>query len=170
MGANVAGIWPKYSKTEDINAVDVNKGRKLVAAGDDFGMVKLFNGFPLTDSPKKVLKYKGHSAHVTNVRWLADGSKLISIGGADHAVFVWRLEENNDNVASEGGLSSEEAEGDVDSDVEREKLPIERRSVTKDKATAMMRQLIRSELKQEGKRRAVPPSSSLKLLHVFGYG
>ena len=34
-------------------------------------------------------QYGGHSAHVTNVRWLCDGSKLISTGGADLSVMVW---------------------------------------------------------------------------------
>lgn len=98
LAPNVAGIWPKYSKTDDINAVDVNKARKLVATGDD--LVKLFHGYPLTEKGRKVVKYKGHSAHVTNVRWMADGNKLISIGGADHAAFVWRLEESKGTVLS----------------------------------------------------------------------
>ena len=34
-------------------------------------------------------QYGGHSAHVTNVRWSCDGSKLISTGGADLSVMVW---------------------------------------------------------------------------------
>lgn len=39
----------------------------------------------------KFRKYIGHSAHVTNVRWSHDHQWVISIGGADHAVFQWRF-------------------------------------------------------------------------------
>ena len=38
----------------------------------------------------KFRKYVGHSAHVTNVRFSADKMRVISTGGADHAVFQWR--------------------------------------------------------------------------------
>ncbi|VDO93746.1 unnamed protein product [Schistosoma margrebowiei] len=33
--------------------------------------------------------YNGHSSHVTNVTFLYDGSRLISIGGKDTAVLQW---------------------------------------------------------------------------------
>ena len=36
-------------------------------------------------------KYVGHSAHVTNVRFSHDKRRLLSTGGADHAVFQWRF-------------------------------------------------------------------------------
>ena len=36
-------------------------------------------------------KYNGHSAHVTNVRFSHDKQWVITIGGADHAVFQWKL-------------------------------------------------------------------------------
>lgn len=39
----------------------------------------------------KYKKYTGHSAHVTNVRFLSDKRRVISIGGADHGVFQWRF-------------------------------------------------------------------------------
>ena len=32
----------------------------------------------------------GHSAHVTNVRFSHDKRRVISTGGADHAIFQWR--------------------------------------------------------------------------------
>lgn len=39
----------------------------------------------------KFRKYVGHSAHVTNIRFTHDKSRVISTGGADHAVFQWRF-------------------------------------------------------------------------------
>jgi len=43
--------------------------------------------------------YRGHSSHVTNVRFTADGNYLISVGGHDKSIFQWRY--NNDKEAKE---------------------------------------------------------------------
>ena len=42
-------------------------------------------------SGAKFRKYVGHSAHVTNVRFSSDKTRVISTGGADHAIFQWRF-------------------------------------------------------------------------------
>lgn len=39
----------------------------------------------------KFKKYVGHSAHVTNVRFSHDKSHVITLGGADHAIFQWKF-------------------------------------------------------------------------------
>ena len=52
--------------------------------------VKLFNHpCVVEDAPNRA--YGGHSAHVTGIRWGADGSYAVSIGGRDRAVLQWRL-------------------------------------------------------------------------------
>ena len=38
----------------------------------------------------KFRKYVGHSAHVTNCRFSADKTHVITTGGGDHAVFQWK--------------------------------------------------------------------------------
>jgi WD40 repeat protein len=60
----------------------------------------------------KFRKYVGHSSHVTNVRFTQDKKRIISIGGADHAIFQWRFltdeaAEHESAVASEKGIKEE---------------------------------------------------------------
>ena len=43
--------------------------------------------------------YRGHSSHVTKVRFTADGNYLISTGGHDKSIFQWKY--INDSVAKE---------------------------------------------------------------------
>lgn len=73
----------------------------------------------------KFKKYVGHSAHVTNVRWTNDDSRLISVGGADTSVMVWshlRAHDREDvGGDSDDSDTDSEEEGGYDSDVEREK-------------------------------------------------
>ena len=57
----------------DINSVDRDVRGKLLASGDDFGQVKLFN-YPVVKEDSQFSTYDGHSSHVTNVRWTADNT------------------------------------------------------------------------------------------------
>ncbi len=51
----------------------------------------------------KFRKYVGHSAHVTNVRFTHDQHHVISVGGADNAIFEWRfLSERGEEEEGEG--------------------------------------------------------------------
>ena len=90
----------------------------------------------LTSAGAKFKKYVGHSAHVTNVRYTCDKSHVISVGGADNAIFQWRfLQEGEEMEETEevsggggggGGSDSEESDSDMsdvdsmDSDLEKE--------------------------------------------------
>ena len=89
LGSTTEGIWPSGSDVTDINATALSASRKVLATGDDFGFVKLFE-YPVRGKFAKHKKYVGHSAHVTNVRWTSGDRKLVSVGGGDTSVMVWR--------------------------------------------------------------------------------
>ncbi|XP_055878559.1 echinoderm microtubule-associated protein-like 6 isoform X2 [Biomphalaria glabrata] len=119
LGSTCEGIWPPKCDVTDVNAASLANGH-LLATADDFGFVKLFE-YPVTGKFAKFKKYLGHSAHVTNVRWTHDNQKLVSVGGADTAVMIWRREGGqNDRGLSDDSDTDDEEEG-YDSDVEREK-------------------------------------------------
>ena len=90
LGWPVQGIWPPGSDTSDINACDRSHKQDLLATVDDYGLVKVFR-YPPVDDASKHLQFSGHSSHVTNVRWTL-GENLITTGGNDKCVFVWRCE------------------------------------------------------------------------------
>ncbi|GFS05106.1 echinoderm microtubule-associated protein-like 6 [Elysia marginata] len=122
LGPTCEGIWPPKSDVTDVNASSLADGH-LLATADDFGFVKLFE-YPVTGKFAKFKKYMGHSAHVTNVRWSQDSSKLVSTGGADTAVIVWKRESmgsiGRGHGESDDSDTDDEEEG-YDSDVAREK-------------------------------------------------
>jgi len=184
LGPEVNGIWPKYTSINDVNSVDACFNRHVCATGDDFGLVKLFN-FPSIRKGAKFRRYVGHSAHVTNVRFTSDSKWLISTGGADHAVFQWRvlgegdhLDHNSHNQeevqaesVTEGSDSDMSDVAEVDSDIEHEAQLSYEREVYKSDLKKLKSSLKGAENKSNGKRRSksLPQSSSLKLQYVFGY-
>ena len=82
-------------------------------------------GYIFQGKHAKFKKYVGHSAHVTNVRWTNDDSRLVSVGGADTSVMVWSHARAHDREEvggdSDDSDTDSEEEGGYDSDVEREK-------------------------------------------------
>lgn len=90
LGDLVDGIWPKGSDKTDINSLDTTKTGTILATGDDFGFVKLFE-YPCKQRGAEFKKFAGHSAHVTNVRFNFDDTFLISTGGGDRTIFQWKL-------------------------------------------------------------------------------
>ncbi|CAB1343775.1 unnamed protein product [Coregonus sp. 'balchen'] len=89
LGDEVLGIWPRNADKADVNCACVSHAGLNVVTGDDFGLVKLFD-FPCTEKFTKHKRYFGHSAHVTNIRFSYDDKYVISTGGDDCSVFVWK--------------------------------------------------------------------------------
>ncbi|KAI1886390.1 hypothetical protein AGOR_G00213520 [Albula goreensis] len=89
LGEEVLGIWPRNADKADVNCACVSHAGLNVVSGDDFGLVKLFD-FPCSEKFAKHKRYFGHSAHVTNIRFSYDDKYVISTGGDDCSVFVWK--------------------------------------------------------------------------------
>lgn len=90
LGWPVQGIWPPGADGSDINAVCRSNqphpdGYHLVASADDFSKVKVFR-YPSVDESKAV-EGRGHSSHVTQVKFSKDDAYLFSLGGNDTSVF-----------------------------------------------------------------------------------
>ncbi|XP_029706344.1 echinoderm microtubule-associated protein-like 6 isoform X7 [Takifugu rubripes] len=176
VGAEVNGIWPKYSNLTDVNSVDANYSNAVLVAGDELGLVRLFR-FPCFKKGAKFKKYIGHSAHVTNVRWSNDLQWVVSTGGADHAVFQWRfLPEGVMNgvlepLLQEGYADSNSGESDsdvsdvpeLDSDIEQEAQTSYNRQVYKEDLLQLRKKLIGSLKRQKA------PEEGLRLQFVHGY-
>lgn len=88
LGPTVKGVFPPGSDVTDVNATCRSKDGGLLASGDDFGLVKLFE-YPVSHRGARARQYGGHSSHVTNVRWTYDDRVLVSTGGLDTAILVW---------------------------------------------------------------------------------
>ena len=65
------------------------KSKSLLVTGDDSYNVNLFR-FPAVKGAKP-RTYRGHAAAVRSVRFSANDTHIISVGGSDNSVFVWRV-------------------------------------------------------------------------------
>lgn len=61
LGSNVVGIWPKNSDKGDVNTAHLNHSGSALATGDDFGCVKLFDHFPISE---KYVRFRYSSVYV----------------------------------------------------------------------------------------------------------
>ena len=92
LGWEVAGIFPSGCDGTDINAVDHNADRTLVAAGDDFGSVCVYKA-PILKNTQNCRRLTGHSEHVPRVRFYNSDQNekyLISAGGNDRTYIQWK--------------------------------------------------------------------------------
>eukprot|EP00163_Fabomonas_tropica_P034258 TRINITY_DN93_c0_g1_i1.p1 TRINITY_DN93_c0_g1~~TRINITY_DN93_c0_g1_i1.p1 ORF type:complete len:2052 (-),score=797.91 TRINITY_DN93_c0_g1_i1:729-6884(-) len=118
LGDVVEGIWPKYSDKTDVNSVHLSNDKSTLASGDDFGLVKLFR-WPPENPGSRHSKHRGHSAHVTNVRWTAGDKHLISIGGGDQTILIWSAHDDDSDCSESDDEGDFDLE-DVDSELEEE--------------------------------------------------
>jgi len=91
-GWDVEGCYQAEWDGTDLNDVSLSDDGIFLAAGDDFGMVRLFK-YPAVSNKSDVHKrYLGHSSFVVGVEFCRNNEYLITCGGNDMAIFQWRLE------------------------------------------------------------------------------
>lgn len=91
LGFPVQGIWPPFSDFTDVNAVCRSQSQRFLATAEDSGLVKLFR-YPCTVERAQYNEYRGHSSHVTKVKFSADERYVITTGGNDKTVIVWETD------------------------------------------------------------------------------
>jgi microtubule-associated protein-like 6 len=64
---------------------------------DDFSSVKLFK-YPVCIKKQIYNKYKGHSSHVTSIKWMYDDKFVVSTGGLEKSIIQWVFEDTPDII------------------------------------------------------------------------
>ena len=94
LGWAVQGIWPSGADGTDINAVDRSapggSAPLLVTAGDA-GTIELFN-YPCVNEHAESVTGAGHSSHVMNAKFMHEGRTIVSCGGNDRTVMIWKVD------------------------------------------------------------------------------
>jgi len=88
---NTLGIWGDQENSLDINTAARSNEGALLAIGDDLGHVRIYNN-PATQPMCLNHSYSGHSSGVTRVAFMADDTRLLTVGGKDSAVIQWAIE------------------------------------------------------------------------------
>ncbi|CAL4098989.1 unnamed protein product, partial [Meganyctiphanes norvegica] len=138
-------VWESRMDLTDVNAVaSANKLPLVVTASDQQGLVRLFR-YPSKGSLKKHRRYRGHSSHVTNVCWSYDDEFVISTGGADTAVCVWRLKKfhSDNNIEDEDPGTPIETDL-VEHDIDEENSYKQNKDINSNKESRSSQALMRS--------------------------
>lgn len=92
IGFNVFGVWPDNFDNGGpfISTMDRSHNCKLLLTGDDVGRLNLFT-YPSCQPKCLHHSYVGHTSTVPNARFLADDSRIISIGGKDSSILQWSV-------------------------------------------------------------------------------
>jgi len=90
LGWSVQGIFDPTQDGTDVNTVDTSPSKSLIVTGDDYGDVNLFR-YPCAAEGNAKKSFIGHSSHVVTNRFTTDERRVISAGGNDKAVMVWRV-------------------------------------------------------------------------------
>uniref|UniRef100_A0A8C4NL00 Echinoderm microtubule-associated protein-like 6 n=1 Tax=Eptatretus burgeri TaxID=7764 RepID=A0A8C4NL00_EPTBU len=88
-GEEVQGIWPRGLEKRNVNCACVSHSGLTIATGDDLGLVKLFD-FPCPEKFARHKRFTGHSAHITANTFSYGDRFLLTAGGQDCSLFVWK--------------------------------------------------------------------------------
>ena len=90
LGWSVAGIWPKYANASSIKAVARSQSEQLLVTGGTTGTISLFR-YPCCTPGAAGRKMFGHGSHISSVCFSADDQYVVTAGGRDQSLLVWRV-------------------------------------------------------------------------------
>ncbi|KAE9331755.1 Echinoderm microtubule-associated protein-like 6 [Phytophthora fragariae] len=85
------GVWDIAGKPDDhVHALAKANTQEMLVAATNQGEIRVYNT-PCLSRHTEQHKLHGHSLHVANVAFTCDDSRLVSIGGNDKSLFVWKI-------------------------------------------------------------------------------
>ena len=96
-GWSVQGVWREYmGNGNEVKMLDRSHKKfygeyHALAAVDDFGDLRVYK-YPCVQPDAQAIVARGHSSYVSNVKWTADDRHLITTGGEDNTIIIWRVE------------------------------------------------------------------------------
>lgn len=114
------GIYPHGIDGSHINGVACLKSRRLLATGDDYGLVNIYNDPCLEEHVGK--SYRGHSEHVVRIKFAQEGKYMISIGGYDQTIIQWKREGEDTDNESESSVDEENLPNNALTEEQKKKL------------------------------------------------
>lgn len=90
-GWDVQGMYQSGWDGTDLNELAITPDHKYISSGDDYGCVRLHNYPAMKRDESANKRYYGHAEFVVNIKFVPDGTQLISVGGNDQTIFQWKL-------------------------------------------------------------------------------
>jgi hypothetical protein len=103
---------------------DINP-KGIIAAGYDDQSIRLFR-YPAYIKNQVCKQYFGHSSHVTKIKFIEENQRMVSVGGLDRTVIVWKIHglappEKPKNDDEDDGLDDLDEDVDVPARVFKKK-------------------------------------------------
>lgn len=90
LGWPIRGAYPKMSDGSDITAAHRAPNGRLFVTADEFRKLNLFR-YPCGPGSAACRSVVAHASHAGCVRFTSDSKHVISVGGPDLSVVVWRV-------------------------------------------------------------------------------
>lgn len=96
-GWSVQGIWKDdLTQGTEINIVDRSSSKffkeyEAIATAEDNCLARVYK-YPCVQTNANSVSLVGHSSFVSNVKWTPDDKYIITTGGEDQTIIVWKVE------------------------------------------------------------------------------
>ena len=111
LGWYANGVFAPGADGSDVNAIDCNEDRSLIAVGDDFGTLCIYR-YPARNNTHDCRRQGGHSSHVSKVRFFntenPEDARIITAGGYDRSFIQWKMVDQARTAENEGQEHSDE--------------------------------------------------------------